>query len=975
MPAKHKILGFMIDMKVIGITGGIGAGKTTLLEALSDQVSCHIVYSDDVARELMEPGTEVNERLQDTFPEDLFNKTGLVHTKQMAAYVFGDSEKKKLLDDIVHPAVREEIEDRIAEARDSGEVEYFFIEAALLIECGYREICDELWYVRASEELRSERLKKDRGYDDDRISSIFRSQLSDEEFERGCDAVIENDGDVAAMLSRAEELLATMDERAAHAEDAPVIEVAEENEDLLEVGEEREYVFGLDIGTRNVVGTVGYKEDKRFICTAMYSVEHESRAMIDGQIHDIGRVSKTIGEVKEKLEEMVGFNLTEVCIAAAGRVLRTVTTRVSMDFDEETVVSGEDINTLELLGIDQAQQELSEGDEKYKFYCVGYTVMKYYLDDEVFSNLEGHRAEHIEAVIIVTFLPQDVVDGLYTAVERVGLSVANMPLEPIAATNVAVPENYRMLNIALVDVGAGTSDICITKEGSIIAYGMIPYAGDELTEVLVQHYLVDFAMAEKIKKDSVDEGEVTFTDIMGLEHKVKAKEVWEVTDPVMEKITTEVADKIKELNGGEAVAATFVVGGGGKVHGFTETLAEKLGIIKERVALRGEEVMGNIDILQDGIEKDSLIVTPIGICLNYFEQRNSFIMIHFNGEMMKLYDNGHLRIVDAALQAGVPTEELFPRRGSEINFTVNGSARMARGVLGESAVVRMNGQQVGLNTKLIPNCSVEIEASTTGGGASMTIDQLDEFTSENVTFIVNGQRITCPKFVEVNGILEPGSYIIREGDAVETRAFYTVGQLAEFMDVDIDLDHEIIVNNRVGDLNSLVYDNFTIEWTSSGMSWAEARAEEEAARKRAKQEEEGREMAEAVSESLNASAVSDDDKTSYEEHILSDDDDDISTDAYGDVNTPYRPTTPLKEEAIAEIEKNITTTIHVKVNDEDITFEGQKDYIFSDIFSKIDFDATPHAHKRVVTYINGRKCGYADTLSEGDVIEIRWEDR
>ena len=78
---------------------------------------------------------------------------------------------------------------------------------------------------------------------------------------------------------------------------------------------------------------------------------------------------------------------------------------------------------------------------------------------------------------------------------------------------------------------------------------------------------------------------------------------------------------------------------------------------------------------------------------------------------------------------------------------------------------------------------------------------------------------------------------------------------------------------------------------------------------------------------------------------------------------------------MAEIEKNITTTIHVTVNDEAITFEGQKDYIFSDIFQKIDFDATPHGKKRVVTYINGRKCGYADPLSEGDKIEIRWEER
>ena len=102
------------------------------------------------------------------------------------------------------------------------------------------------------------------------------------------------------------------------------------------------------------------------------------------------------------------------------------------------------------------------------------------------------------------------------------MTVANMTLEPIAAINVAIPENFRMLNIALVDVGAGTSDISITREGSIIAYGMIPYAGDELTELIVQQYLVDFQTAEKMKLASSSEDEVTYEDIMSISHTDRA---------------------------------------------------------------------------------------------------------------------------------------------------------------------------------------------------------------------------------------------------------------------------------------------------------------------------------------------------------------------------------------------------------------------------------------------------------------------
>lgn len=435
-----------------------------------------------------------------------------------------------------------------------------------------------------------------------------------------------------------------------------------------------QFVFGLDIGTRNVVGTVGYREGKDFYVAAQYMKEHETRAMLDGQIHDIGRVGRTIAEVKAELEGQLEAKLTDVCIAAAGRVLKTVTTSVEYEFAEETVVTAEHIHTLDLLGVDHAQQILKErNDTRYKFYCVGYSVVKYYINDEVFSNIEGHKAEKISEDVIVTFLPEDVVDGLYSAVGQAGLNVANLTLEPIAAINVAIPEAFRMLNIALVDVGAGTSDICVTRDGSIIAYGMIPYAGDELTELIVQHYLVDFNMAEHMKLTSGMADEVEFTDIMSITHTIPSEEIWDLTHDTVDKITTEVAEKIKELNGDKSVSAAFVVGGGGKIHGFTEMLADKLEIPRERVALRGEEVLKEVHFAQEEIKKDPLLVTPIGICLNYYDQKNNFIMVRFNGERLKLYDNSHLTIVDAALQAGFPNEALFPRRGKAVEFTVMAS--------------------------------------------------------------------------------------------------------------------------------------------------------------------------------------------------------------------------------------------------------------------------------------------------------------
>ena len=665
-----------------------------------------------------------------------------------------------------------------------------------------------------------------------------------------------------------------------------------------------ELVFGLDIGTRNVVGTVGYKDGEEFHVVAMCNEEHETRSMLDGQIHDIGRVGRTIQKVKESLEGQTEARLSEVCIAAAGRVLKTEEITIDYEYPEESVVTAEDIHNLELMGVEEAQKKLNkENDTKFRFYCVGYSVVRYYLNEDPISNLESHKAEKITADIIATFLPEDVVDGLYSAVGAAGLEVANLTLEPIAAINIAIPEAFRLLNIALVDVGAGTSDISITRDGSIIAYGMIPHAGDELTELIVQHYLVDFKTAEHIKLSSTFEEKITYTDIMMIEHEIKSEEVWELVKPVVDNITTEVANKIIELNGDKTVSACFVVGGGGKIHGFTTMLSEKLKIAQERVALRGEEVLQKVHFVQEEIKKDPLIVTPVGICLNYFDQKNNFIFVRFNGERMKLYDNNKLTVMDAALQAGYPTEKLFPRRGREINFFVNGKPRIARGEVGESAVVTLNGKPVSLSTPIYSNVEIEIIPSTEGTGATCTIADMAEYTQEDIAFVVNGRTVVCPKFVEVNGSLEPSSYEIQDGDRIELRNYYTVDQLRKFMDVEIDMDREILVNNASERLETLVYENFSVNWTVLG---AEVHYEDE-------EEQPGEE-----------------------------------------------------EDKLVEIT--------VFVNNEEITLTGREDYMFVDIFDKIDFDVNDSRGRSVVTTINGESAAYTQPLKNGDRIEVYWKE-
>lgn len=738
-------------------------------------------------------------------------------------------------------------------------------------------------------------------------------------------------------------------------------------------------VFGLDIGTRNVVGTVGYQtDDKEFVVTAQYVREHETRAMLDGQIHDIGRVAKTIKEVKDELEKQTGQPLEEVCIAAAGRVLKTVTTHVEYEYAQESVVTGEDVHTLDLLGIEKAQEALKEvNDTSYKFYCVGYSTVKFFLNDEVFISLEGHKANKIGEDIIVTFLPEDVVDGLYAAVGQVGLSVANMTLEPIAAINVAIPENYRMLNIALVDVGAGTSDISITRDGSIIAYGMIPHAGDELTEVIVQHFLVDFNMAESIKLQSTTSDTVTYKDIMSIEHTIPAQDVWDVAAPVVDNIAQEVSTKIRELNGDKTVSACFVVGGGGKIHGFTEKLAEDLDLPEERVALRGEEVLGDVTFEQEDIKKDPLLVTPIGICLNYYDQRNNFIMVRFNGERIKLYDNNRLTIVDAALQAGFPNDELFPKRGTPINFTVNGVARLVRGEAGDGAVVTMNGKPASINTPLEPNSEIVIEPSTAGEAAVYKISQLDEYNHSVITFIINGRRVSCPRFVQVNGELEPEDYSIRENDVIETRNYYTVRQIAQFMDLVIDTDQMIFVNNEEAGLDTLVYENFSVEWKTD--EYGVARIDNNTYNDT---QESDTDEASVLAEQDANSTESDNTVARTSEQMMNQVLDELHDDFAKEAEASAVPENELPKNELPknDIQEDIQeedsseNTITVIVNGEPVELSGKDTYIFVDIFTHISFDLQAGKGRAIATVINGRDAQFSEELHEGDKIELYWKE-
>ncbi len=189
-------------MKFIGITGGVGAGKSTVISYLAKNPKAQVLLADDLAKELMAPGTSCAAQIEAAF--------GKLSREEMAATIYSSEAKRAQLNAIVHPAVKAEALARASKAKAEGKLDFFFFEAALLLEDGYDTLCDEIWYIFASEEVRTHRLKESRGYSEERIKGIFASQLSEEEFRARCARVIDNSGSQSATINQIDKILASI---------------------------------------------------------------------------------------------------------------------------------------------------------------------------------------------------------------------------------------------------------------------------------------------------------------------------------------------------------------------------------------------------------------------------------------------------------------------------------------------------------------------------------------------------------------------------------------------------------------------------------------------------------------------------------------------------------------------------------------------------------------------------------------------
>ncbi|MCK9216300.1 MAG: pilus assembly protein PilM [Firmicutes bacterium] len=571
---------------------------------------------------------------------------------------------------------------------------------------------------------------------------------------------------------------------------------------------DKELCFSLDIGTRTIVGIVGTFDDKIFKVIDFEMAEHKKRTMFDGQIHDIESVIKAVLEVKDKLEKRLHIRLEKVSIAAAGRSLKTMRLKVERELDNLVYVDKDIIKSMEIEAVQKAQKELGNNSDAAEYYCAGYAVANYFLNGAFITKLEGHRGNSIGVEIIATFLPKVVVDSLYFVINMSGLTVESMTLEPIAALNISIQDSYKLLNIALVDIGAGTSDIALTKDGTVFAFAMVPIAGDEITEIISQEYLLDFNMAEEVKRNLSNNTLIDYEDIMGNKHHIDAEEVLANTENIIKKLAKEISLEILKYNG-KSPSAVFLIGGGSRIPFLSEYIAEYLEIPEERVGVRKTDIIKNVEF--DNMKMNGPeYITPMGIAVsaNIVKERD-FLSVTVNKKVIKLLNAKRITVADALIFIAYNPKNLIGRRGSELGYTLNGKNRVLKGEPGEASIIYVNDEPGNLETFINNGDIIKIEPAKDGSDAILSVKELKS-ELPCISIKIDDVKEIIEPFIFANGNRVNDTYYINEGDNVEYKFPETIAQILDYLSI-LNRNMEIKINNRVVNMSDRIYEGDIIE--------------------------------------------------------------------------------------------------------------------------------------------------------------------
>ena len=438
---------------------------------------------------------------------------------------------------------------------------------------------------------------------------------------------------------------------------------------------------------------------------------------------------------------IIGMVGVVVSVAAAGRALRTSRVDYEMVLQGPQVIDDEVINRLEAGAISKAEAQFDAENEAQedtrRFYLVGYTVCQYYLDQYMISSLKDHRGKHIKVDLIATFLPSEVVESLYTTMNKIGLEVASITLEPIAAINAAIPENLRLLNLVIVDIGAGTSDIAACTSGSVTGYTMATIAGDEITEAIMKEFLVDFMTAENMKAQIETEEEIIFTDILGFERKASKEELFGCIQGMSESLCREIAQKVLEVNG-SAPSALFLAGGGSKLAGLREGLTAALKMDNNRVAIAGNNFRTNAFSDEYDLNNPEY-ATPLGIAISSgLNMINDSFRVTLNEKSAKLFRSGSFTVMNLLMMNGYGFQDMLGRSGASVSIRVNGKRKIFYGMAAQPASLFINKREGRLSDIVHAGDHIEFVPAVHGLAAKPCIKDI-EGAAECLELTLNGR--------------------------------------------------------------------------------------------------------------------------------------------------------------------------------------------------------------------------------------------
>lgn len=751
----------------------------------------------------------------------------------------------------------------------------------------------------------------------------------------------------------------------------------------------QDLVFALDIGTRSVTGIVGVLEDRILRVTDVECIEHDERSIIDGQIEDIARVGKIVTAVRERLEARLGIGLRNVCVAAAGRSLKTRKAVCEFSLDPKKVLDAQTVLALEAGAVDEAKRLLSEqasvsADDDLTYRCVGYSVMRYYLDDYPMKSLLNHKGKIARVEVIATFLPVEVVDSLTEAMSMASLRIASLTLEPIAAMNAVIPQELRLLNLALVDVGAGTSDIALSDGGSVVAYAMATVAGDEITEAVSKEYLVDFHTAEKIKFDlSAGLPEISYVDILGFEHTTAASDVFESIRPAVESLAEVIVEKILEHNT-KPPAAIFLVGGGSRTPGLADCIAARIGIDRNKIAVGGGNYIKR-SVISDYPIDGPEYATPLGIAITAALAHGADgFFVSVNGSKTRLFKRELVTVMDALLASGYGQDQIIGRSGADLTFTLNHRKKTVRGELPKPAQILLNGKAAAISTLINSGDRIEFSPAKSGRDASYTVSRAIKDVGECYA-VYGNDKLPLRLKALLNGKQARRKDYISPGDEILVFSDTSVAELCSSLGMDPS-GHRFIINGEEKESTTKVRHGDIVDFLPLPPSPARTEAPQDTG-DAAPSFEQSSDRSESPqhSDDMMPAAAQPSARTEFSQYSGDVPPATGQPSAKLEIPTFTGPVDTVRKELAAakhsdDGEKTPeggteSDTMRIYLNGELFELPRRKNgtpNLFIDLFTYLDID-TSNPQGRIVLRINGHDASYLEELSDGDDVQIYWE--